>query len=63
MAGAMFTQRVRRGTRQNLCSFAFDKLRPRMKLSMDFFQPRLVDMRVNLSRRDAGVPQHLLHLP
>ena len=30
---------------------------------MDFLEPRVVDVRVDLRRRDAGVAEHFLHLP
>ena len=33
-----------------------------MKLVVHPLQTRLIDMRVDLGRRDAGVPQHLLDL-
>ena len=34
-----------------------------MKRVVYLLQPRVIDVRVNLRRRDAGMPQHLLHLP
>src|SRR5207244_5627989 len=37
------------------------QLRPRMKLSMHCLQPLLIDVRINLRRRDVGVPKHLLN--
>src|SRR5207302_10501789 len=36
------------------------RLRSRMKLSMHCLQPLLIDVRINLRRRDVGVPKHLL---
>jgi hypothetical protein len=35
-------------------------LRPRMELSMDGFEALLIDMGVNLGRRDIGVAKHFL---
>ena len=32
-----------------------------MKSRMYFFQPRTIYMRIDLSRRDIGVPEHLLN--
>ena len=34
-----------------------------MKLRMDFLEPGLIDMRIDLSRCNTGVTQHFLHLP
>lgn len=33
-----------------------------MVTEVDLFQPRQIDMRVNLCRRNTGMSQHLLHL-
>ena len=38
-------------------------LSPWMKLLVHFLQARLVNVRVDLSRGDAGVSKHFLHLP
>jgi hypothetical protein len=38
-------------------------LRAGMKLLMDFLQSRLIDVSIDLSRRDTGVTEHLLDLP
>jgi hypothetical protein len=38
----------------------FTRLSTRVELLVDFLQPRLVDVRVNLSCCDTRVPQHLL---
>src|SRR2546423_10551260 len=38
-------------------------LRPWMELSMDRFQTLLIDMRVNLRRRNVGVSEHFLNDP
>ena len=37
--------------------------RPRMKRVMHLLEPRVIDVRVDLRRRDAGVTEHFLHLP
>ena len=37
--------------------------RPRVKRVVDLLQPRVVDVRVDLRRGDAGVAEHFLHLP
>jgi hypothetical protein len=37
--------------------------RSRMKCGMHFFQPRVIDVRVDLRRGDAGVAEHFLDLP
>ena len=37
-----------------------DPLRARMKFPMDRFQALLINVRVNLGRRDVGVAEHLL---
>ena len=34
-----------------------------MKRVVHLLQPRVVDVRVDLRRRDAGVAEHFLHLP
>ena len=34
-----------------------------MKLPVHPLQPRLIDVRVDLRRGDAGVAEHFLHLP
>ena len=39
------------------------RLRPRMKTAMHRFQSLLVDVRVNLRRRNVGMPEHLLDDP
>ena len=36
---------------------------PRMKRRVDLLEPRVVDVRVDLRRGDAGVAEHFLHLP
>ena len=40
-----------------------ERLRSRVKLPMDGFQPLLVDVRVNLGRRNIGVAEHFLDDP
>ncbi len=37
--------------------------RPRVELVVDRFQPRGIDVGVDLRGGDAGVAEHLLHLP
>ena len=37
-------------------------LRPRMETLMHFLETRLIHVRVDLRRCDAGVPEHLLNL-
>ena len=39
------------------------ELSPRMKLLVNFIQPRGIDVRVNLRRANAGMAEHFLHLP
>ena len=34
-----------------------------MKLAVDLLQPLLINVSVNLGRRDVGVPQHFLDYP
>ena len=48
------------GQRQGI---AARDLRARVKLPMHRPQPRHIDVRVNLRRGDAGMAEHLLHLP
>jgi hypothetical protein len=40
-----------------------ERLRSWMKLSMHGFQPLLVDVRINLGRRNVRVPEHFLDDP
>ena len=44
----------------SLHSPMWNPLRARMKFPMDRFQALLINVRVNLSRRDVGVAEHLL---
>ena len=38
-------------------------LRARMKLAMHSLEPLLIDMGINLGRRNVGVPKHFLNDP
>lgn len=39
------------------------RLRPRVKLPVHSFEPLLIDMSVNLRRRNIGMAQHFLNNP
>src|SRR5437868_15241832 len=43
--------------------FPYRLSRTRMKLAMNGFKTLLIDMGVNLRRRDVGVPKHFLNNP
>ena len=43
--------------------FCYDASRPRVKLLVDRFEPRRIDVRVELRGGDACVAEHFLDLP